>query len=144
MQRISIFDMQQPKIPKGYVSEKIARRLKRLGYSEPCRQFLRGDNLEYTGEHWGSGAMNWNASYIGFEAVSVPTPAEVLTWFRTEHNIFVSIGLLKKSAYFYRFQNNENGTGINVSNKKFNKTFRSYDAAVNAAILEGLKLIKNE
>ena len=139
--RISIFDMPQPKIPKGYVSEKIARKLKRLGYSEPCRQFLRGDNLEYTGEHWGSGAMNWNASYIGFEAVSVPTPAEVLTWFRTEHNIFVSIGLRhKKSAYFYRFQNNENGHTINVSNK----TFRSYDAAVNAAILEGLKLIKNE
>lgn len=120
---------------EDYVSFEVAKLLKEKGYCWPSDSFYTLEGLI----KFRSIADNFNR----LTAYSRPCLYDAQKWLRTKYNIHVMMGN-NASGYYWALNKADNGTFIydyNDSGPNDGSCWDTYEEALNAGILETLKLI---
>lgn len=123
---------------EDYVSLEVAKLLKEKGYDEEC--YSAYDKQGRIGKY--ITPINWNREYSW--ALSRPTLYEAKKWIWQSHNLLTTAFIKEPFGQPYEFiyciqdaKNTIDDYGTIVSDKSFD----TYEEALNSGILEALKLI---
>lgn len=122
---------------EDYVSLEVAKLLKEKGFDEQCRYTYCGESEEDIGV-----SNNKNSSFPQ-DIYSMPTLYEAQKWLRNSHNIHIVIDNYA-CGYAWFLYKADNGTRISEyaeDGPNDGGCWDTYEEALNAGILEALKLI---
>lgn len=117
---------------EDFVSLEVAKLLKEKGFNEPCNSAY--DKKGNIGTN--TTLINWNKEYDW--AVSRPTLYEAAKWLRDKHAIHISIEWDVDGFCSSITIRDEDGLFVESS---YHIYYKSYEEALNAGILEALKMI---
>lgn len=123
---------------KNYVSLEVAKALKKKGFEELCYTAYDKEGRTF---NYKEIRLNWNKEYDW--TYSRPSLYDAQKWLRTKHNTHVMIGN-NASGYYWALNKADNGTFIcdyNDNGPNDGGCWDTYEEALNAGILETLKLI---
>lgn len=118
---------------EDYVSLEVAKMLKERGFDEQCRYTYCGEDDENIGV-----SNNKNSNYPP-DVYSMPTLYEAQKWLR-ERGYYVEVGIYDKYEWSYVIYGYDEEMCITMKIWEGEK-FRTYEEALNAGIIEALKLI---
>lgn len=141
------------KLEEQLISFETGKLAKEKGFNIPCKYFYKEkyiNTIEYEVVHDGHLEANWNENFKYSPAeCSAPTQSLLQKWLRELHGVDIHITRNKPSYREYRVEiykvdNTPNYIyfQINEENSKFCKWFDDYEEALEASLLEALKLIK--
>lgn len=116
---------------EDYVSLEVAKLLKEKGFNEPCKSaYDRDGNI---GEY--PSVKDWNAEYDW--TFSRPTLYEAQKWLRDSKNLNIMVDFDESILWWYSIRKCKYNCTLITGDRMFN----SYEEALNAGILEALKMI---
>lgn len=122
---------------EDYVTLEVAKKLKEKGFDEPCLKMIDVENGFSSYCDYDNICLENTLLKNGF--ISYPTLYEVEKWLRTTYNIFIHIEFEVDFYCFYITYIDEDGE---LAEKYYNTiNSKSYEEAVNKAIIEALEFI---
>lgn len=126
---------------EDYVSLDCAKLLKGKGFKEPCLAYYFDDEFMLVSSPWrGENIESLRQNTYLENSIDAPTLHEAQTWIRQNYliNIVICCNWDRANKYFYAMNICQDDCNVDM---KCKDTYPTYESALNAGIIEALKII---